>query len=249
MTEELIIYGLINILVAGVSGASGGGGGLVTTPLLIILGLSPATALATAKFGGFGISLGTSSRFYNEKITDKKAVIVFTVLGVVGALIGSLLLVQFSDQEELLQRLIGVIILLVGVPMLYWRHLGLGKKNRSKKVKSLGLILLMISVIFQAAVGAGSGIIQMTIFMSMFGMTALVASATRRSMQVAVTSISLFVFIVAGLVDYQFGIVAFITALIGGYGGAHLAIKKGDKFIINILAISSALMALYMIFN
>ena len=59
---------LSNFIVAILSGAAGGGGGLIITPLMVLLGLTPAEAVGTGKFGGFGISLGASSRFFREKI-------------------------------------------------------------------------------------------------------------------------------------------------------------------------------------
>lgn len=76
----------------------------------------------------------------------------------------------------------------------------------------------------------------MTVLISCFGMTALVASATRRAMQLTVASVSLVVFIAAGLIDYRYGLTGLATGLVGGYIGAHIAVKKGNKFIINLFA-------------
>lgn len=216
---------------------------------MVILGLPPATAIATAKFGGFGMSLGSSSRFFREKMTDKRTVIIFSIIGGIGAIIGSLLLVQFSDHSTQLQTMMGFAILLVGIPTLYFRNAGLIAKPRPVWIKALGLILLGIGVIVQVALGSGIGSLQLIVLISCFGMTALVASATRRFMQLTVASISLIIFILTGLVDYQYGAVVLVTALAGGYIGTHLAIKKGNKFVINLFAAVSALMAIQLIFK
>ena len=247
--EELLIFAFVNLVTSVLSGAAGGGGGLVTAPLMIFLGLSPATAIATNKFSGLGISIGTSTRFYREKMTDQKTVIIFSLLGAFGAIVGSLLLVRFSDQQSFLETLIGLAILLVGIPMLYARNLGLKATKRSRYIKFIGLILLIMGVVLQAAVGSGMASLQMIIIMAFFGMPALVASATRRIMDFVVSIIGLTIFAFAGLINYRFGIIAFITALIGGYLGAHLAVKKGNKFVVNILAVTSAILALYLIFR
>lgn len=45
------------------------------------------------------------------------------------------------------------------------------------------------------------------------------------------------IFMFNGLVDYQLGVTLFLGMLLGGYVGAHMAIKKGNKFIKMILAI------------
>jgi len=249
MTKELVIFAILNLFTSTLSGAAGGGGGLVSTPFMVLLGLSPAQAIATAKFGGLGVSIGASSRFFSEKITDKRTVIIFSIMGAIGAVVGSLTLVHFRDQTDLLQNLMGVVILFVGVPLLYVRNAGLTTRQRPAWLKALGLPILAFSVFMQAALGAGSGSLQMVIFIACFGMTALAASATRRAMQLTVASISLAIFIISGLVDWKFGIVAFVTASIGGYLGAHIAIKRGNKFIINLFAIVSALLALQLLFG
>lgn len=245
--KELLLFGVINFLSSMLSGASGGGGGLISTPVMVLLGLSPAQAIATAKFSGFGLSLGATGRFYKERIADKKTVIVFSVIGAIGALAGSLLLNHFRYESDLLQKLMGLAILMLGIPMLYIRNAGLESKMRPRWMKVMGLVLLCFSVLMQAALGTGIGSLQIVVLITFFGMTALTASATRRAMQLTVATVSLLVFIVAGLIDYRFGIVSVLTAAAGGYIGAHIAVKKGDKFVVNLFAFVSALLAIQLI--
>lgn len=247
MAEELIIFGIVQFIAAILSGAAGGG--FIISPLLMVLGLSPATAIATAKMGGVGLGIGTSSKFYGKKLASRKTVIIFSLLGIFTAILGSFLLIELKDNQDLLQKAVGLVILFIGIPMIYLKNMGLHKKNRSRPIKIIGTVLIGISNIFQTLLSAGVSIIQMTIFMSLLGMTALSASATRRAMQLTSALVSLAIFIPAGLINYRFGVVSLVTALCGGYIGAHLAVKKGDKFIINILAITSAALAVYLIFG
>lgn len=221
----------------------------MSTPFMVLLGLSPAQAIATAKFGGFGVSVGASSRFFKEKVTDTRTVIIFSVMGAVGALLGSLTLTHFQNQTDVIQKLMGITILLVGIPMLYVRNAGLHKRERSVRVKAVGTVLLGIGIFLQTALGSGIGSLQMVVLITCFGMTALTASATRRALQLTVATVSLAVFIGNGLVDYRFGLVGLVTALVGGFLGAHIAIKKGNKFIVNLFAIVSALLAIQLLFG
>ncbi len=216
---------------------------------MVILGLSPASAIATAKFGGFGISAGASSRFFKEKITDKRTVLIFSAIGGIGALVGSLTLAHFSNNTEIIQKLMGLVILVIGIPMLYIRNLGVTTRQPPSWLKTLGLVLLLFSVVLQAALGSGIGSLQMVVLISCFGMTALVASATRRAMQLTVATISLATYMVVGLVDYRFGLIMLVTSFIGGFIGAHIAVKKGNKFIVNLFAAVSVLLALQLLFN
>ena len=249
MTKQLIIFSLINFVSAILSGASGGGGGLITTPLMVVLGLTPATAIATAKFGGLGISAGTSARFHKEKITDRNTLIKLSILAAIASIAGSLILLKIADNAELLQKLMGYVILIVGIPMLYARNMGLSSRIPSQRNVLVGNILMFAAIIFQVIIGSGVAALQMIILMSVFGMNALTASATRRAMQLVVAVISLTVFIAGGLIDYKFGLIALFTSLIGGFIGAHLAIKKGNKFVVNLFAIVSALLAIELIFG
>lgn len=247
--EHLLILAIANLMAATLSGASGGGGGLIISPLLVLLGLSPVQAIATGKFGGFGISFGASSRFFREKITDRRTLILFSIMGAAGGLAGSLLLVNFSSHQETIQKMMGLVILVIGVPLLYVRKAGLSSRPKPRWLKIIGLVLLMVNLLFVAALGSGIGSLQMVIMIYFFGMTALVASATRRAMQLVTATASLMVYIAAGLVDYRVGVVVLITSFTGGFLGAHIAIKKGDKFVINMFAIISALLALQLLFG
>lgn len=248
-TSLLILFGIINILASVLSGISGGGGGLITTPLLVALGVSPSTAIATAKFSGLGLSFGSSARFFREKITDPRTVIIFSVISSIGAIIGSLLLVKLSAYENFLENAMAIVILTLGIPLLYFKNLGIKTKTTSKFMKIIGGCLLSLGVLLQVTLSSGIGSLQLIVLMGFFGMNALTASATRRAMQLAVATISLGIFMVTGLVDYKIGIVALTTSLVGGYIGAHIAVKKGNKWIINLLAISSAALALQLLFS
>ncbi|HET6924704.1 MAG TPA: sulfite exporter TauE/SafE family protein [Candidatus Saccharimonadales bacterium] len=246
---HLLIFGVINLAAAALSGAAGGGGGLVSLPLLVQLGLSPTAAIATSKFGGFGISAGSSLRFMRERLTERRPLIIFSIVGAVAAFGGSMLLVGFHTNQRLLQDVMGVTILVVGIPLLYVRNMGLERKERSLPVRTAGFVLLFLGLVLQAALGGGVGSLQLIVLMGCFGMTALVANATRRVMQLVVATISLAIFIAAGFVDFRYGAVGLVTSSIGGFLGAHLAIKKGNKFVINLFAVTSAILALQLLWR
>lgn len=247
--KELAIFAAVNLVASILSGASGGGAAIVGTPLLVLLGLSPTAAIANSKFSGLGVSAGSSLRFHREKLTNRRLLIIFSICSAFGAVIGSIALLKLRSHQVLLQQIMGWTILVVGIPMLYVRNLGLHARVRSRPVKILGLGLLLMSVVFQAALSSGLGSLQLIILMVCFGMTALTASATRRAMQLTVAIISLGIFIAAGIVNYRFGIVGLVTAALGGFIGAHIAIKKGNKFVVNLFALVSALLAIQLLWR
>ncbi|MGH7240630.1 MAG: sulfite exporter TauE/SafE family protein [Candidatus Saccharimonadales bacterium] len=226
------------------SGAAGGGGGMITTPFMVVLGLSPATAIATAKFGGLGLATGASSRFFKEQMLERRTILLFSAIGGIGALAGSLLLSNFSQHADIIRKLMGLVILLIGIPMLYIRKSSYKARQPNQSVKRIGYALLGVSTLLQASIGSGIGNLQMPLFIGLFGMTALKASASRRAMQITVSAVSSIVYIFAGLINYRFAIALVVTSLAGGYIGAHIAISKGNKFIINLFTAVSILLAL-----
>ena len=244
---HLLIFAIVNVVAAALSGAAGGGGGLISIPTLLLLGLTPASAVATGKFGGLGIASGTSLRFAKEKLTDRHTVLIFSVLSALGAIVGSLLLVKYQHHERVLEDIVAYSILLVGVPLLYVRNLGLTAQERSPLTKTFGGLLLLAAIILQAALGSGLGSLQLVVLIGCFGMTALVASATRRAMQITVAVISLAIFVGSGIVDYKYGLTGLATSFVGGYLGAHIAIKRGNRFVINLFAATSVLLAVQLL--
>lgn len=244
--EELIIFAVVNTAIMTFSGIVGGGAGLFTAPFLIFLGVNPLTAIATSKVTGLGAALGAGFKYHREKMLDLKTQIVFMALGGVGAIIGSSLLVKFSSHEELIQNLLGYVVLLIGLPMLLAKNIGLKTRRTSKSFKALGYVVFSIISIIGSAL-SGITTAYLLVVMVFFGMTAINAAVAKRSAQLVAQSVSLVIFIAAGFIDYKLGLVALVTSIIGSYIGAHIAIKKGNKFVINVFAVSSAILALYLI--
>lgn len=245
---ELIIFGIVNTFIMTLSGVAGGGAGLFTAPFLIALGINPLTAITTSKITGLGAAMGAGAKYHREKILDLKTQATFMAIGGIGAIIGSSALVKFSAHEEVIQNLLGYVILLVGLPLLFSKNLGLESKIRSRRSKSAGFVAIaVVSVVASALSGIATA--YLLIMMFFFGMTAINASVAKRSTQFVAAIVSLIVFTSAGFLDYKLGLVALVTSVLGSYLGAHIAIKKGNKFVIYVFGALSTILALNLIFN
>jgi len=73
--------------------------------------------------------------------------------------------------------------------------------------------------------------------MIFFGFTVIDSIATSSIPWFLLSIFSLIIFSINGIVDYTIGIVLFISMLLGGYIGAHVAIKKGNKWVKSLFAI------------
>lgn len=241
MNEITIIAILIIGLVCGFIGAIAGGGGLISIPFLIFLGIPPQITLATNKFGGLGLSFGALFKFIKEKKIIWKYAFLLSLFGILGSVIGSLALLTIN--VNLLQKIIGILLILLIPTFFYKKNFGLEEKPTSQKRKILGCIFyFLISII--AGVFGGLGFITISIVIFFFGLSIIKANATELFSYSVFSLSSVIIFAFNGIIDYKIGMMLFMGMLIGGYLGAHTAIKKGDKwvkFVFSIIVIVSAI--------
>ncbi|MEA2003921.1 MAG: sulfite exporter TauE/SafE family protein [archaeon] len=86
-------------------------------------------------------------------------------------------------------------------------------------------------MIFGGFFGGGAGTLMFYILMYFFGFTIIQANATSIIPWFVMSITSLIIFIINGIVVYQVGISLFAGMLAGGYLGAHIAIRKGDRWV------------------
>ncbi|MEK7557348.1 MAG: sulfite exporter TauE/SafE family protein [Patescibacteria group bacterium] len=232
MYDLLLTFG-IGILAAFLSGMAGGGGGLITTPFFILLGIPPNMAVATTKFGGLGITMGSLAKFRKTKHVRWDYVVYLSLLSIAAAIVGTRILL--SSSNEVVEKFIGV-MMLVAVPFLLMKGMGVESKATSSAKQVIGYVAYFINLVLQSAFGTGIGMTVPLILMGFFGLTALEAMATRRIPGFILSLVSLLTYMASGIVNYGHGIAVFLGMLVGGYVGSHVAIKKGNSFVKWVMA-------------
>lgn len=216
------------------SAVCGAGAGLLTSPFFLLIGLPPQTAIGTAKFGGIGLTAGSFGRFRNTEHIRKEFVLPFVLISSIAAVIGMILLVHLP--EHVVRIFIGGGVL-VALPFLFAKDRGLERRATTKIQRNTGWLLKLFGESAQAAFGSGLGILTSLVVIFCFGFTALEANATKRIPGLAKEFCTLPFLIYFGFISYSHGIALMIGSLIGGYTGAHLAIKKGNTFVKIVLTI------------
>ncbi|MAF24704.1 hypothetical protein CL634_03925 [bacterium] len=216
-------------------GSVASGAGLISVPGLLLLGIPPHVALATAKFGGIGTRTGNLVRYFRSGFTVKHLVLPMTIIAGIGGMIGARILIEVD--EKFLTKLVGI-LLIVLLPFLYLRRdIGLVQKNISKARERYSHILYLVQKTWQGFFGPGSGFLSLYVMLNAYGLTILQAKATTRLPGFVSTVASSTVFLLAGLVNFKLGIPLLVGMLFGGYVGAHTAIKKGNAWIKPIIGI------------
>lgn len=230
-----IIFTFVIGIIASFIGAMVGGGGLISIPFLMFLGLPPQVAIATNKFGAVGLSIGAITKFWSEKKILWKYAIPFSFLAIVGGLIGAKILLDIN--KELLSKMVGMFLLLLLPFIFIKKDIGVKRKKTSRLQKTIGIFCYFLLMIFGGFFGGGAGTLIFYTLMFFFGFTIIRANATDIIPWFVLSLSSLIIFMINGIVSYYIGISLFLGMLVGGYLGAHTAIKKGNRWVKIVFAI------------
>lgn len=242
---QLLILSVVSLLVSVFSGIAGGGGGFVTTPLLILFGLTPAQAVATGKINGLAIAVGSLSgmRSLNSRLSIKNILPLIILALVVGIIAPNI--IQSLDSQ--VYRLILGFVLLLMIPVLLIKKIGVTVRKPSLWQKSVGGVLLAIALFLQGVFSGGLGTLVNMVLMGLMGLTAAEANVAKRwaglVLNIAITTGLLF----SGLILWYVLLVLVPATALGGYIGGKIAIKKGNKFILNAMIVLVVISATYLI--
>lgn len=234
-TWQLIIYGLVGFVMAILSGIAGAGAGFITTPLLILFGLTPAQAVSSGKFNGLATTIGSLSglRNYSGKISKRMVAVVMVLAFLVGLLVP--FVIKALD-NQFYQLSLGIILLLM-IPLMIYKKIGLKPARPSTVKKGIGGVLLTVSLFLQGIFSGGLGSLVNIVLMGLLGQSATEANITKRWSQLVLNITIILGIVGSGLIVWQVVAVNIFTGLAGSYIGGRVAIQKGDKLIINVMLI------------
>lgn len=243
---EIVVYGVVTLFTAILSGIGGAGGGFITTPLAIFLGLTPQQAIATGKLGGLSISIGSLHRLHKAKLHNWKIVIPIMILAGVIGLVAPFLITEIDN--EAYRKILGGLLILM-IPVLFVGKIGQSKKDASTMSKVVGYVLLALALLMQAVFSSGMGTLVNLALMVFLGMTALEANVTKRYSQVVLNTLIVLGLIGTGLIVWKVVTISVVTGFIGGQIGSRIALKHGDKFVMIIFAVLMFLSGMELLFG
>ena len=231
------------------SAFSGGGAGLIQLPALIFLGLPFAIALATHKVASVALGIGATARHLREGSLEKNLVLFILASGLPGVVLGAHLIIGIPGR--IAEIALGV--LTSGLGLYSWLNPGLGQsdevKHRDFGGFAVGGAVLFIIGVLNGSLTSGTGLFVTIWLVRWFGLD------YKRA--IAYTLVLVGVFwngagaVTLGLLSeirWSWLPALLAGSLLGGYFGAHLAIKKGNRMIkrgfeVIALAIGVKLMA------
>lgn len=210
-----------------------GGGGLIQLPALILFmpQYSIPSLLGTNKFAGFSGTVLATFKYTNLVKINYKLLLPGIVAAVLSSTLGAWLITFMTN--DLIKPIIFVLLVLVFIYTLVKKELGQFEKalpitNNSYIQSALvGFILGFYDGFF----GPGTGSFLILIFISLFGMEFLMASAHAKVINVATNIAALLFFVFSGNIIFKIAIPLAISNMFGSYLGAKMAFKKGNNFI------------------
>ncbi len=241
----LVVLGGVGII-AGFVDAVAGGGGLIALPALLSAGLSPVAALATNKLqGAVGTSVAALA-FWRAGLVKIRALVWAIVATFAGAYLGSLSVKSIDTSA--LETLVPFALVAIAVYFIFTPRLSEGERvswlDFALFVPLTGFVIGFYDGIF----GPGTGTFFTISFVTLFGLGLIKASAHAKMLNLTSNAASLALFIPAGDVVWQIGVVMAAGQVAGGYLGARAGIRYGVKFVRPLVIFVSVVMALRLLF-
>ena len=222
-----------------------GGGGLLTTPSMLILGISPLNVLATNKFQScFGTFTSTYNYYKNGLLTEKKKSMYFC-LSFIGSSIGTLLVSRISN--ETLESVIPV--LLISAALFFITNKGPSEVKQNYKLLVVFNLLVFAIGFYDGFFGPGTGSFFVLSFIVVKGINIMRATAVTKLLNFASNFAAFIIFAFQGYVIWLLGLIMAVAQIAGAYTGSKFAIKNGEKVVRPVLVIVSLLLSARILFG
>ncbi len=235
MTLIKILSLIAAAFAAGVINSIAGGGTLITFPVLIWFGLDPKIANATSTValwpGLYGGLFG-----YRRELENSSAILFrLGLTSVIGGAIGAWLLIWTPSLT--FARLVPFLILFATI--LFMAQGAINRRLRLQPIMAepkaswwLGAIVFQFfSSMYGGYFGAGNGILMLAA-MGLLGLHDINrANGIKNFLGICINSIAVLSFAVSRLVVWPEAVLMAGAALIGGYFGAHIAVRVQQKII------------------
>lgn len=245
--EQLILF-LVSLVANLFSAFSGGGAGLIQLPVLIFLGLPFAIALATHKVASVALGIGATIRHLREKSLERRLATWILAFGLPGVVIGANIILYVPERAA--EVALGV--LTAGLGVYSWRNPDLGQHvqpaHRDRRgVLTGGLVLFAIGAL-NGSLTSGTGLFVTLWLVRWFGLDYKRAIAyTLILVGVFWNGAGALTLGILGEIRWSWLPALLLGSLIGGYLGAHLAIKSGNRWIKRAFEVVTLLVGLKLI--
>ena len=218
---------------AGVVDAMAGGGGLIQVPALFAA--FPATPhptlLGTGKLAGLAGTTSAAVRYLRHVRLDRALVVAASVAAFVAALAGAWIATRVPPLR--FRAMVPVLLTLVLAYTLL--HRDFGREHRPRRDGLHGRVLAAAGAgvigLYDGFFGPGTGSFLVFLFVRVFGLDFLHASASAKIVNAAANLAAILLFGLTGKIFWLLGLAMAACNVAGAQVGTHLAIRHGSGFV------------------
>ena len=234
-------------LMAGFINTVAGGGSLLTLPLLLFLGLPAPMANGTNRIAIVVQNIFAVSGFRSKGVGVFPYSWWVALAALPGAVLGAWL--ALDVRGEVFNRILAVIIVGAIVMMLARpKNKAPRPENLSASRQGVGVLLFFLVGIYGGFIQAGVGFLILAVLGGVNHMGLVRANSVKVFVVLLYTLGALALFIAQGQVNWYYGLSLAVGNATGGWVASRLSVKKGDKWVRNILIIMLVAMAVKLFF-
>jgi len=238
-------------LVANIFSAfAGGGAGLIQLPAIIFLGLSFSVALATHKVASVFLGIGATIRHMKEGRLNQRFALFILCTGLPGVILGANIILNIEDR--IAEIALGILTISLGVYSRLKPNLGQNTEiiNRTRQGYIIGGTVLFSIGVLNGSLTSGTGLFVTLWLVRWFGLDYKTAvSYTLILVGLFWNGSGAITLGMLGTIAWDWLPALILGSLLGGYIGAHLAIKKGNKWIKVVYEIITIAIGIKLIWN
>jgi uncharacterized protein len=233
--------------VGGALNAVAGGGSFVAFPALLFVGVPPIPANATNTLALWTAAAASGGAYRTRLETATRVLVPLLAASLAGGLLGALLLLRtpaHTFMRVLPWLTLGATLLFVSAKWLAGRSSGISRQASTTALISATLAQLLVGV-YGGYFGGGMGIVMLAMLAAL-GMTDIHAmNALKSVMGWVINGVAVVTFVVAKAVYWKQGGVMIAGSLLGGYFGAHYALKLPPSWVRGFVIAVGAGMTVY----
>ncbi len=236
----LILFGVGSI--AGFINVNAGGGSSLTLPTLIFMGLDGALANGTNRIAIFIQNIFAVASFRKNKMHQFRTSTELSLFTLPGAILGAILAARISS--VLFERILGGVLIFIVISLFFSRSY----KDRNpdqKEQRSWWIYPALLGIGFYGGfLQIGVGFLFMAALYHLLRVDLIAVNMHKVFIILIYTLPALLIFMWTDNVNWEYGLALAAGNAFGGWWGAHVAVKGGERVIRIILAVAISIMAL-----
>jgi uncharacterized membrane protein YfcA len=234
LTLETVIFLFFSGALGGALNSVAGGGSFIAFPALLFTGVPPIPANATNTIALWTAAAASGGAYRKQLVVPRRVMMPLLAASLVGGLVGAFLLLK--TPAHTFMRVLPWLTLGATLLFAFGKKLAGGRKSviehESTRSALVGATLFQLGVaVYGGYFGGGMGIVMLAM-LAVLGMTDVHAmNALKSVLGFVINGVAVVTFIIAGAVYWKHGIIMIVGGIVGGYVGAHYAMKMKQVWI------------------